>query len=242
MEIYQGKNKKLCPSCHKEVQIEMKFCPNCGSKIEKTQNLNLKLAESKTKREKIALIPIITATLVVTSVLYSILDKRTPNNSSGSKITKTNMKPDSTQCSIINKAGISFEELKKIEKYTGFRICNILVGYIQPYLSTWAPLIKIEFGNNLKQNVKPNNAIQIRYRFRFNNKVLGSNLSNCNISFDEDIFPNMRFECESVQRIETIYMPKEKTFVDLLDDEGNLITTITIPNTDVTEKFIKSTY
>lgn len=52
----------------------------------------------------------------------------------------------------------------------------------------------------------------------------------------------MRFECESVQRIETIYMPKEKTFVDLLDDEGNLITTITIPNTDVTEKFIKSTY
>lgn len=95
----------------------MKFCPNCGSKIEKTQNLNLKLAESKTKREKIALIPIITATLVVTSVLYSILDKRTPNNSSGSKITKTNMKPDSTQCSIINKAGISFEELKNRKIY-----------------------------------------------------------------------------------------------------------------------------
>lgn len=47
MELLNLKDKRQCQKCYKEIEIEDKFCPNCGEKQEKTVSKEVEVIEKE---------------------------------------------------------------------------------------------------------------------------------------------------------------------------------------------------
>ena len=52
MELLNLKERKQCPNCYKEINIEYEYCPNCGAKQEETmENKNSKNVNQKESKD-----------------------------------------------------------------------------------------------------------------------------------------------------------------------------------------------
>lgn len=228
--ILQKKEEGKCPFCNGKISSDMEFYPNCGHKIE-----SKKLQQKETSgRNLVLLLWIGICFFVFIAIIFSISD----NNNNNKKRTDKNAiqeveQPDSIQTVIIEKTNITFEELQELEKYEGFKVRNILVGYIQPSIYHWCLYIRISFENDKNFNLKSRSIRFTTARFRLGNKILGSSYLNTNTKSEEDILPGMLLNAEAQEILATTQMPKENAFVDLLDDDGRLIITISVPNKDI---------
>ena len=225
--VLQKKNEGRCPFCNGKINSDMEFCPNCGHKIE-----SKKPQQKKTSgRNHVLLLWIGICFFVFIAIMLSISD----NNNNDKKRTDENTiqeveQPDSIQTEIIEKTNITFEELQKLEEYEGFKVRNMLVGYIQPSAFQWCLYIRISFENDTNKNLKPRNIEFTNVRFRLDNKILGSTFFSAHVKSDEDIMPGMILNAEAEKLLVATSMPKEKAFIDLLNSDGELIITIPVPN------------
>lgn len=52
MELLNLKERKQCPNCYKEINLECNYCPNCGEKQEETTKVENTEQEDKGNREQ----------------------------------------------------------------------------------------------------------------------------------------------------------------------------------------------
>ena len=236
-------SKKICPNCKSVYNDKnVQFCAKCGARLKMLGNKS----EAKTNAGGVPKWIWFCAFLGVIYWIYDftgfdfLLNKDT--SSSNKKIEKSvEEKPDSTQLSIIKSINISFEELKKFENYEEMKVKHILVGYVWPNPIRWSLYIHIIFENDKNHNVKPEKIIlNTKVRFRMNSKIIGTEYLRGGVSFDEDILPGMLFEVEARKDLAATSMPKEETFADFLNNDGEVIMTIQIPNKDITGEIVKN--